>query len=646
MKKVFAILMAASVALSLLGGVTAFAENQYMTNGDFETGDLTGWRNKTAPTGTVCEVREDAKGNHYLYMEAPTDTEDPGDSPIVRIATTEIQGLQSKDLVTLSYDLKIDELGEGAISNTGANLGVAFKDKDNNSFIPTVWHKHYENRGEWAHYEIDILIPETATGIGFGLRLYGGGKVSWDNIELRNGKNKTNLSVEYLGTPLDRIPDGINSVTAKMHYVSESGNTETGNLIFAAYGKEANGKKALLGLKIAPFTTSASSNSVFLTEDINLPADSKDISVKAYIWKNGSTLEAVADSEVLPKAGRKPVFDRFVTEKMRGVYGSINYFLQDEVIDRLVDAGINTIIALDDKYGDFDAHAKKLAQLGEIAQERNLMVFTKSNYSSGRAVSSTAYGAYHPGRPHSYTGPCRLATGYWEKGMLDVLAIGARTPGITGGVFDMEMYNTGGGGAWNEPCFCDTCVAHYASDHPSSLATALVNTVADERIAFSKQNSILTEYTEWQNGEVTKIAASLREKLHAINPDFMIGVMPYHSWFPGLDEGLGTEEMPLVIFSEAYSAVLTRAYSELASMEQKNLFGVYSRGIGPSESFVTLDLFKDRVVDASVLCSGYFLYEIKYLEDNYAAATEETETTYYAELKKANDELDTLLGLD
>ena len=89
--------------------------------------------------------------------------------------------------------------------------------------------------------------------------------------------------------------------------------------------------------------------------------------------------------------------------------------------------------------------------------------------------------------------------------MFDVLAIGAEVPGITGGIFDMEMYNTGGGGNWHEPCFCDTCVAHYASDHPSAAATTLVNTVAEKRIAFSKQNSILTEYTEWQNGEVTKI---------------------------------------------------------------------------------------------------------------------------------------------
>ena len=210
----------------------------------------------------------------------------------------------------------------------------------------------------------------------------------------------------------------------------------------------------------------------------------------------------------------------------------------------------------------------------------------------------------------------------------------------------MEMYNTGGGGNYHEPCFCDTCVAHYALDHPSAAATNLTKTVAEERFEFTKQNSILTEYTEWQNGEVTKIAADLRERLHAINPNYIIGIMPYHSWFPGLDEGLGTEEMPLVIFSEAYSAVLTRAHSELAAMKQKNLFGVYSRGIGPSDTFVTLDLFKDRVVDASKLCSGYFLYDIRALESNYAAATAETETTYYAELKKANEELDKALGLN
>jgi len=645
MKKVFAMLMAVSVFFSLFSGVTTFAEkqeNQYVVNGDFETGDYTGWTSRMKYDGTINDLMKDEEtGNYYLRMETAPD------STAVRISSEKINGLQPNDLITLSFDLKIDEMLSENAASSGALVGVAFRDKNGDGIDGLLhWYKYHDVTGDWRHYEIDFLLPETATGLNFQFRLTGGGKVSWDNVKITDGKNKTDLSIEHSGVPLDRVPDGINSVTAKMHYVSETGDAESGNLIFAAYSKGADGKKALAGLSITPFTTSANSDSIFLTSDIALPDNAKDISVKAYIWKNGGTLEPIANSEVLPKKGRSPVYDRFITEKMRGAYGGNDVFSQDDVMDRLLDSGINTIIFLPEKYGDFEWLDQTLADIEKYAIENNLMVFTKANYSSNRVIPNDTYGAYHPGREHNYTGPCPLAKGYWEKAMYEPLAIAAKYPGITGGIFDMEMYQAGGKLThYHDPCLCDNCVKHFALDNPSDAATKLTQTEITKRLRFLMENSIRGEYCQWQANELTIIATDLRERLHAINPNYIIGIMPYHSWFPGLDEGLGTEEMPLLIFSEAYSADLGRASFEIAEMKKKNIIGVYTKGIGPRADFVQLPDFKQRVVDASVMGGGYFLYDISYLETDYAAATEETATTYYAELKKANEELDKVLGI-
>lgn len=641
MKKSFWVLTVVLIAFSLLSGVTAFAENQYVKNGDFETGDFTGWVDKVVPDGTVCEIRQDSTGNHYLYMQS--------DSELTRVTNRVGTRLQPRDAVTLSFDLKIDDLAEGS----SALVNVAYKDENNVTIEKKTSLNYYEYRGEWKHYEFDLQLPENAHGIAFGLRLTGAGQISWDNLKLTNENNKTELKVTYGGLELDRIPDGVSTVTARMHYASQTGDTESGNLLFAAYSKGEDGQQKLAGLKITPYTTSSETGSIYLETDISLPDNAEDISVKAYIWKNGATPQPIADSKLLPKEGRSPIYDRFVTERMRGAYGSLITFFKDEdgdgkreVMERLLDAGVNTLIFLPDNSKDFARLEQRISEVEKFAKERNIMVFIKFNYGTSAVVGSTAFGAYHPGMVHERSAPCPLSTEYWNRSMFDRFEIVARHPGITGGVFDFEMYGVGGT-RYTEPCLCDTCVAHYASDYPSEVANQLVQTTAENRLEFVKVNNILTTYDEWQKEEVTKITADIRTRLQAINPNFICGVMPNHSWFPGVDQGLGTEKMPLMVFGENYAADLKRARKAVTEMETNNIHGVFTKGLGPKESYIPLDEFAARLSEAGMINGGYWMYEIPMLEEDYAAKQGVTgATTYYDELKKGNQQLDAILGLD
>ena len=148
MKKIFWVLTAALIVFFLLSGVTAFAEDQYVSNGDFETGDFKGWVDKVTPDGTICEIRQDSTGNNYLYMQS--------DSDLTRVTNRVGTRLQPRDLLTLSFDLKIDDLAEGS----SALVNIAFKDENNVTIEKKTFYNYYEYRGEWKHYELDLQLPE------------------------------------------------------------------------------------------------------------------------------------------------------------------------------------------------------------------------------------------------------------------------------------------------------------------------------------------------------------------------------------------------------------------------------------------------------------------------------------------------------
>ncbi|MBQ8588532.1 MAG: carbohydrate binding domain-containing protein [Clostridia bacterium] len=629
MKKIFALVLVVSLVLSAFGCLPVSADNQYITNGDFENG-LTGWGSSTVE-GAIIEAVEGDFGNHYARLKS----ENGG----IYIYTKDTS-LQPGDMVTLSFDLRIVSLAEGA----SATVSIAFKDKDGKTIEKKPTYNYYENRGEWVTHKIDLKIPDNSYGLGFLLRLLVSGEVHYDNVTLTDANNETSLRVAYGDLQLDRIPDGVNDLKAKLHYVSESGTLESGNLIFAAYSGEA-----LSAMEIVPFSTN---NSVYKEVTLDLPDGAKDISVKAYVWRNGQTPEPIAESELLPKEGRSEVFDRFVTERMRGAYGANTVFYQDEdgdgnyeVMDRLAEAGINTFIFQlhYDRNGAYvgknpEALNNAIKDLADFAAETGNMIFAKFNYGTNANATMSDYDLYHPGVTNKRNVVCPLAEGYWNAAMRDCMAVAAQYPQITGVVFDLEMYN-GTGTRYNDPCFCDTCVGKFAAAYPSEEATALVGAEINSRQEFAKVSNLFADYKAWQADEITGIVSGVREYLHAINPNLILATMPGYDWLDGFVKGLGTQKMPALILEEAsYAGNIAGNYKIIATMEKDGVNAVLSSGLYPydnGEEIAPAD-FAAKVSEGGMVNMGYWIYAIQYLEGD---------PNYYPELKKGNETLDERLGL-
>lgn len=640
--KICSLLLVISLISSVFGSLPAFAANLNLPNGDFESGIdyLLPFPNWGLSGSTITRAKEG--NNHYACIKT-----DSG----AYLAPSNSVNLQPGDYLTLTFDLRIIELDEGA----DASVYLAFKDKDGKTIEKKIAYSYYEHRGEWKTYTINHLVPDNAYGVNFLFRVeWGGGEVHYDNIKVSNSKSETWLQVTYGDLELDSVPDGVQHLKAKLHYVSESSASESGNLIFAAYSGED-----VVALDIMPFTTS---KTTYKEATLELPDNAKDISVKAYVWKNGQTLEPIAESVLLPRNGMSKAYDRLVTERMRGAYGSNVVLYQDEdgngkyeVMDKLLDAGINTFIfqiqkdrngTLVDK--DFRALENALNDLSEFSEETGSMIFAKFNYGTDAVIDRGKYGYYHKGNNTTILNPCPLAVGYWEEVMQARMEIAARTPNIMGVVFDMEMYSSGVT-RFSTPCFCENCVNKFVASQVSDKATSLKGTPITSRLEFAKVNNIYTDYKNWQAGEITKIVSGIREHLHQINPNLILGMMPNYDWLNGFEEGLGTEEMPAIVFVEnSYGGNVATCPKIAATMRTDGANTLIATGLYPREdgSHISVNDFAGKVAEAGSFEVGYWIYEIAYLENDFTLNNGESYRDYYPALTEGNELLDTTLGIN
>ena len=146
---------------------------------------------------------------------------------------------------------------------------------------------------------------------------------------------------------------------------------------------------------------------------------------------------------------------------------------------------------------------------------------------------------------------CPSDWSYWENELLYRSLIVARAardyPMLAGIVLDLEMYCQDGS-RYPGPCMCDDCFSEFL-DHADcrGLAKGLS---ADKRAEWLRQNNLdetYRRYYEWRN---TQTCERFRQAIHAINPDMILGYTPEFEWLPGCSRGLGTADMPVLVFSE------------------------------------------------------------------------------------------------
>ena len=610
----------ALITALLMGSVPVAAtagdvyETTYITNGDFDKG-LTGW-SSTWQTGKGTMTVEKHEGENVVHMKTDTGR---------CYLSQDIQNITEGDKLTLSFRLKIVSLAEGGM----ASITFGFRDKAGQYITQTGWNSQIVTGDKWTYKGIDFIVPPGTGSMYLLLRLYNGGELYYDDVDITDFKNRTHLTVTNKEMELHTLPDGIDEVTANLHYVPEYIG-ESGSIVFAAYEDEK-----LVATEIKPFTAR---KTVYVKSTMKIPEDSKNLTVKAYVWKDGQTSAPIIKSVELPKKGRSEVFDIFVKDKMRGVYDGVGLFYDTERQKKLEEMGVNTFIYNiigNFRSGDINKSPQALDEVCEdmekYVDETGIRIFMKASYGANSVVGNTSCGEYHPGKENSLDLPCPLSKEYWEKEMMSRLEVVARHPKIVGVVFDMEMYS-GGSTSYPGKCLCDKCVDKYYSEHKDDLAIKLSNTDINERAAFLLENDLFDKYNEWFEEKVAEVTAIMRERLHAINPNLIIGVMPQLEWPGGISKGLGTEEMPLVVFEErTYKGIIGVTDTSKAQAELNEDPVIFAVGLWPNmESAIKVNNFAFKVKEAYPKDLGYWIY---------SGAQLENEPKYYTELEKANKDI-------
>ena len=84
----------------------------------------------------------------------------------------------------------------------------------------------------------------------------------------------------------------------------------------------------------------------------------------------------------------------------------------------------------------------------------------------------------------------------------------------------MEMYGADST-RYSGPCYCDACWGRFVAEHLEGVDPADVP-LAD-RPAWIAGNGLARDYARWQELEVTAILRGIQERVHAANPDFLLG---------------------------------------------------------------------------------------------------------------------------
>jgi len=338
-----------------------------------------------------------------------------------------------------------------------------------------------------------------------------------------------------------------------------------------------------------------------------------------------------------------PAFDWLKEEMVRGMYVFVSDIDDTSVVDNLKDMGINLIVVhlqgKDNMAPDkFPGFANKIKNWQD---HLGIRVILSLPYGADDYYGNTQFGKYSTGGDAKWwRTPCPLSEEYWQRVIGDRMEEAARQ-GITGAVADMEMYaadQTRLPGS----CYCDECWVKFALEY-TSLKEPL--SIPDEKRAGTLATSGHSfSYARWQEIEVSKILRKIEQRVHKVNPDFIIGNLLDMESLPGLSRGFGTETMPSLIFSETeYSGAISSLADRVNSVESLGYPSIYLPGFWPKP--LTPSVLKEKIVQASPVGGGYWIWNVAAfgnttLAEEYQQHSDYTDDEYIASLIEANKLLD------
>ncbi len=332
-------------------------------------------------------------------------------------------------------------------------------------------------------------------------------------------------------------------------------------------------------------------------------------------------------------------------ERLRGIYGYIGEWANEGLLERICAAGFNCMIvhtmAKSHSEAGWPEEAERWAR---VQSERKLRVIVSWPFGSDERYGNTQFGDYQPGGTAIWRrGPCPLSSEYWNRVVGDRAAIAAEA-GLTGMVVDMEMYGADSA-RYPGPCFCDRCWEAFVAEHLEGVEAE--NIALADRPAWIAANDLVEDYARRQELEVTAILESIRDRVRAIDPDFLLGNLLDPESLPGLARGFGTPDMPALVFSELeYHGDVSGVAERVASLRDRGYPVWYVPGLWLKP--VTPPELPALVRSAAPLSGGYWLWSTAAFSPDagppYAHAEDYSHDDYWRAFGQANEALTEALG--
>ena len=218
------------------------------------------------------------------------------------------------------------------------------------------------------------------------------------------------------------------------------------------------------------------------------------------------------------------------------------------------------LLTADDRATDQRALLEQWARMDRLLRNTGVKWFMGSHYPGAHAPLSDypkALGA----QGQTIGGMSPLDWRFWETEIFPVLAaeaeFSATHPSVAGLLIDLEMYPLGSWYFTNGFDFSDLAFDVYLRalaqrEDAETLARAKV-LKAEERFAWLMERGLLRDYWSVLGEEAERIGRALHERVHAVNPELLLGfyaaAIPTGWFYEGLLRGAGGAAEPALLFT-------------------------------------------------------------------------------------------------
>ena len=272
----------------------------------------------------------------------------------------------------------------------------------------------------------------------------------------------------------------------------------------------------------------------------------------------------------------------------------------------LVDAGFNLIrmsLGVDrkDRTPSPDLKSKLAA---EMTEARRLGV---------PLLVGLQYGTLHTEPYRKYRSPagvlaersCCPLDGVYIEHHVGKWAVAFAKAGADGVVIDTEMYQSDEA-SYPGPCVCDDCFSVYLKAFSNDWKTMYDGVTPEERGKWLSANKASAHYGMYLAKRLEDQYDGIRQRCQAVNPLFLLAHYHVLGSLPGLERGLGTAEVPCLVFngSEYPQGPIALSYQNVRRIREGGIPALYLPGLYILKH--SPEAFSGHALTSSLYCDGWW----------------------------------------